>query len=144
MSRFQVPWQVFPALWALVAALALAAALLLQPGADEFCTLFGTRFGGECAFTEVSGYACPQCGMTRSFVWGARMHLFKAFLYNPAGLILFLWIEGAGAIGLARLVTRNPTTWKVPWQFLAGLALTWIVVYTLGWIGRVLGVNPLP
>ena len=50
----------------------LGVALALEPRPDEFTYLLGERFGGPCLFRELSGFACPQCGMTRSFVWAAR------------------------------------------------------------------------
>lgn len=92
LIHFTLPWWVWPSVLVGLAVSSLGAALLLQPGPDEFCYLFGHRFGDECGMQVVLGIPCPQCGMTRSFVYGARLQLARAAAYNPAGLALFLWL----------------------------------------------------
>lgn len=124
---------------------AFGAALLLSPGADEFCYLpDGTQFGETCAFITVTGQPCPQCGMTRSWVYGARGMFVTAFWYNPAGLALFLWIQVGALIGAARLVVRDPKRFVAPWRFNVGWAMFWLIVlYAIPWVLRLFGVNPL-
>jgi len=124
----------------------LIAALILVPGADEFCYLFGIyRFGDECGAQKIAGVPCPQCGMTRSFVWSVRGHFVRAFFYNPAGMTLFLWIEAAGVIGAVRLITRDPNRLRGPYQLIVGWALFWLVfLYAIPFVLRIAGINPLP
>lgn len=43
-----------------------------------------------CLFRLVTGYHCPVCGMTRSFIYMSRLEPGKAFLMNSAGPALYL------------------------------------------------------
>lgn len=124
----------------------LAASWALHPGPDEFTYLWtGDRFGDTCLFLTVLGIPCPQCGMTRAFVHAARGHLVTAFLYNPAGLGLFLWSQVAGVLGAIRLVRRDPRAVPVPWQVTVGWALGWtVLLYLVPYGLRLCGINPLP
>lgn len=139
------PWWAWPAVLVLLAVGSLGAALVLQPGPDEFSYVFGNRFGAECAFQTVTGHPCPQCGMTRSFVWGARGHLIRAALYNPAGLALFLWLQAGGVVGALRLIRRDPGAAEPPFSLLFGWTMLWLVgLYGIPWLLRLWGINPLP
>jgi hypothetical protein len=140
------PWWLWPAFLLLLGVSSFAAALILEPRPDEFCYIFGHKFGDECAFTVVSGLPCPQCGMTRAFAWGARGHLIKAWLYNPGGIALFLWMQAGAIVGAARLVRRDAKAWTLPPRVVFGWTLLWLIgLYTVPWFLRIgAGVNPLP
>ncbi|MEZ4235583.1 MAG: DUF2752 domain-containing protein [Myxococcota bacterium] len=127
------------------------------PGPDEFTRLLnGTRFFGDtCAFLKVTGQPCPQCGMTRSFVYAARGHFVTSFFYSPGGLGLFLWSQVAGIVGAARLVRGalrvrrgaavRPGWPPLPWQLVVGWALGWtLLLYLVPYALRLYGINPLP
>lgn len=135
----------WPALMALLGLGAVLASLVFYPGGDEWTYLLGMRFGGECGFMEATGLPCPSCGMTRSWVWMARGHVFQAFTYNAAGALLWLGLALTGLLGAVRLVTRNPDKWKVPMRVLSTLVIAWMIGPYLGlWFARMLGFNPLP
>ena len=142
------PWWVYNGLLVLLGGVTLAAALALHPGADPRFTYLptGSQFGDTCAFLSATGKPCPQCGMTRSFVWAARGHLLTAFRYSPGGLGLFLWIEVGAVIGAVRLALRNPRALTPPWQLTVYWALGWIVfLYAMPWFLRAfLGIGALP
>jgi hypothetical protein len=141
------PWWFMPGLLVSLATVTLLASWSMVPHPDELCYFLDTfQFGDECGMVTLTGNPCPQCGMTRSFAWGARGHLVKAFWYNPGGLSLFLWIQAGGVVGLARLVTRDAERWSPPFNLLAFWTLFWaLVVYAAPWALRVLfDVNPLP
>lgn len=42
-----------------------------------------------CLFKLVTSYDCPGCGLTRSFLEMARLHVTKAFHYNWAGPLVY-------------------------------------------------------
>jgi hypothetical protein len=44
---------------------------------------------GSCAWQNLLAMNCPGCGLTRCFVALADGQLFRAWHYNPAGLLLF-------------------------------------------------------
>jgi hypothetical protein len=139
------PWWVWPGLLVTIAILTLTMCLVFEPRPDEFCYVFGHKFGDNCKFNTLTGFACPQCGMTRSWVWAARLHFYKAFLYNPAGVGLYLWIQVAGIIGALRLLARNPRSYIVSRPIFAGWVVFWFLgLYLLPWLARLGGINPLP
>ncbi|HHO53714.1 MAG TPA: DUF2752 domain-containing protein [Deltaproteobacteria bacterium] len=146
LARIHPPWWVWPAGLLLAGIFALSASLLLHPGPDEFVYFpNGQRFGDTCAFIVVTGSPCPQCGMTRSWVYAARGQLWTSFLYNPAGLALFGWIMVGALIGAVRLIRRDPEALRPPWQLNVAWAVFWLIgLYAGPWILRLLGINPLP
>ena len=42
-----------------------------------------------CQFREMTGLPCLGCGLTRSFIDMARLHLERAAFYHPMGVLLF-------------------------------------------------------
>ena len=142
------PWWLYNGALLLLGLVTLAASWALSPGDDPRFTYLptGARFGDTCGFLTATGLPCPQCGMTRAFVWAARGHLVDAFRYSPGGLGLFLWIQVGALIGLVRLVLRDPRALTPPWQLTVYWALGWIVLlYAVPWFLRAFaGVNPLP
>jgi hypothetical protein len=43
----------------------------------------------RCLMLALTGYRCPACGMTRSFIYLSRLDLVRAAAMNPAGLPLY-------------------------------------------------------
>lgn len=124
---------------------ALISALLLEPRPDEFTYLLGERFGGPCSFRELSGFACPQCGMTRSFVWAARGAWATAWHYSPGGFTLFLGIELTAVIGLIRWVRRTPEALRLSQRTWILVLLVWAIGLVLApWGLRIAGLCALP
>ena len=139
------PWWAWPLILVGFAAITWICALLVEPRPDEWSYLFDMRLGDTCAFTQMFGVPCPSCGMTRSFAHAARLHLAASFLYNPGGVTLFAAITAAGAVGLVRLLTRDPDALVLGHRRLTHIVLAWTFgLYLLPWILRLLGINPLP
>jgi hypothetical protein len=57
-----------------------------------------------CIFHNVTGYPCPACGFTRSFVCFAHGDLHDSLRYHPLGPLLFVVLAGWSIIGVARFV----------------------------------------
>ena len=140
------PWWAWPLGLFALAFISTAAALLVYPdGQHEELWLMGLRFGGECGMKVQFGIPCPQCGMTRSWVGLVRGDLYNAFLYNPAGFLLFCWIAIGGLIGLGRLILRKPKWMSPPWIVLVVWSVFWMAIPYMGlYFARLGGVNPLP
>jgi hypothetical protein len=50
----------------------------------------GGLFGVDvCQFKKLTGLPCFGCGLTRSFIATAHLHLGRALAYHPLGLVLF-------------------------------------------------------
>ena len=146
LLAFRPPWWWWDLTMVVTGATALAAALILEPSADGHWVLFqGHQVGDTCAAITLTGDPCPQCGMTRAFVYGARLDVVRAFLYNPGGYTLFVWFEVGMVIGAIRLIARDPGAVKVPWQLPVYWTGFWFLfLYALPYVGRLFGINPLP
>ena len=44
---------------------------------------------GTCSFRRFTGFPCPGCGLTRSFISIAHGQLVDAWRFNPAGIVFF-------------------------------------------------------
>jgi hypothetical protein len=72
----------------------------------------GVRFPGigrlpeTCWFHKYTGYACPGCGLTRSFISLAHGELAKAWWFNPAGPLFFVLVA-------AQVPYRAWQVWRV-------------------------------
>lgn len=147
-ATVRIPWWAYNGGLVLAGVLAFAAALWFRPGEDPRWVYWpgGEQLGDTCAFLSYAGIPCPQCGMTRSWVYAARGQLPTAAAHNVGGVALFLWIQTAAAIGAVRLVARRPAALTPPWQLVVGWAVAWMVgLYALPWVLRVaFGVAPLP
>jgi len=69
----------------------LVASLLLRVGPEGqvLTPVFRVALPNSCAFRRVSGYDCPGCGLTRSFVSFAHGDWRNALRYNLAGPLWF-------------------------------------------------------
>lgn len=72
-----------------VCAIAVLTAFLLVPGAERVAVL-GWEIPEVCAIKRFTGYPCPGCGLTRSWVYLAHGDWRTALSMNVLGPILFL------------------------------------------------------
>lgn len=49
------------------------------------------RFGLPCIFKFSTGYNCPACGMTRSYVFMSKLNIMSAWHMNKAGVLLYIF-----------------------------------------------------
>ncbi|MGD9161574.1 MAG: DUF2752 domain-containing protein [Desulfobacteraceae bacterium] len=47
---------------------------------------------GICIFKNITGYDCPGCGLTRSFLCIARGDFARSFHYHDFGIVLFAYL----------------------------------------------------
>lgn len=79
-------------------------AVFLTPSTEEL-SLFGWDVPVLCTFRRVTGFPCPGCGLTRSFVFLAHGHLVDAFRMNLFGPPAFVWV-------VAQLPWRAVRIWR--------------------------------
>jgi len=138
-------WQAGAILLVALAAVVWLAALVVGPGqGTEQTVIFGTHdFGGFCEWRRDHGYGCLNCGMTRSWVHGARGHVLTAFAYSAPGAAMFFGITVGGLLSAVRLVARRRLI-RVPWPVTMGLVAAWVLI----WLGlfalRSQGILPVP
>ena len=125
----------------------LAVAAWLKPDPRGYGTheQFG---GGPCGWLVVTHYPCPTCGMTTAFAHTVRGQWVRAFLVQPAGLILALATAAAAVLGASAVVTgRWPMRLALiltPYRLFFGL----LVLLLGGWgfklvLGLLMGTLPI-
>ena len=137
------PW-IWSLIMTLIGVVTGGMAVAVVPDAEGMPTWAGEPTNHHCEMLENTGDPCPLCGMTRSWMWTVRGHLWRAVRYNPSGASLLLWAMWGGVVGTARLVSRRHDLLRAPWQLLCGWALLWMVSYVALWVARTFGFNPLP
>ncbi len=82
------------AVWLGLSGLILSAAWLLQIDADGRVVLpVGNLPVPEtCTFHRLTGYGCPGCGLTRSFIAMARGSWWEAWSFHPLGGLVFVFV----------------------------------------------------
>jgi len=115
----------------------LGVAVYLQPDRLERFNS-GYPLLKPCGFLVQSGYPCPTCFMTRSFVYMMHGHPIKAFAAQPFGALLIVIYLGVGAVQV--LVTGRPwqpfwSRWRFRWVLIGFAALflgAWIFKLLFG------------
>ena len=74
-----------------ICAAVVALACLMTPSVTEL-SLFGWEVPILCTFRRLTGWPCPGCGLTRSFVFLAHGRLADAFGINVFGPVAFAWV----------------------------------------------------
>ena len=143
-GRLIIEWWIWPTVTLVFGLLAVIAALLVYPGEGEQLMFMGLSFGQECGFKTQYGFGCFGCGMTRSWVYTARGQLFRAFEYNAAGALLFLWLALGLVLGGARLALRKPAFLRTHPVVVVVAAAGWLALVFAIFLGRAWGINPLP
>jgi hypothetical protein len=72
-------------LWGLV----VAASVVLTPGTGGV-EIFGHHLPAFCLWRALTGWRCPGCGLTRSFVFVGHGHVLDAFRMHLLGPPLYL------------------------------------------------------
>ena len=128
--------QIWPSTYFL-AILLVASALLPLPQGNAIAGM-----PSICVFHNLTGWPCPGCGLTRSWVSMAHGHFAGAFTWHPLGPVLFLgalsYTIWSAWIALSR--PPFPVPMKLQTRFIVGLALTMLGFWAL----RLAGVFPLP
>jgi hypothetical protein len=90
-----------------------------------------------CAFRGLLGYDCPGCGMTRSFVYSARLRFADAWAMHPVGTVLAVYLAVSvphrlWRIGRLSLGRSSASTWR--WE--VGLVVLLAAVSYARWFWR--------
>jgi hypothetical protein len=96
-----------------------------------------------CLIRNITGIACPGCGMTRSLIASAHLHLEDAITFHPLGPVMLLLL---GIYGLLRLVGhRNQEVFtNRDTKLVRTVALLLTGCFLLVWIARLAGFISTP
>lgn len=116
MSTQSPPRRLPYLLGAAVSAGALLVGRFLQPGHIPI---------PRCTFLRVTGYPCPFCGNTRSFLEAAKGAFSAAFLQAPLGVLVYAatwWVLGWCLYRSLRPAPSAPVHEKLPRALFYGVA----------------------
>jgi hypothetical protein len=76
--------------------------------------LKGFQIPKSCFILTVTGYPCPTCGMTRSFISIGHGEFAKALRYNFGGIFAYvLCLMEIGYLGL-KIASKGTSKWLIP------------------------------
>jgi hypothetical protein len=96
-----------------------------------------------CIFRNITGIACPGCGMTRSLIATGHLHLEDALMFHPLGPVVFVILT---TYGLAFLQRRRPDRQAPPMAFRWQSAVAVLTAIGFGavWVARLMGYLTTP
>jgi Protein of unknown function (DUF2752) len=112
----------------LVAATLVTAAVGWIPHLSDY--IF--EHGGRCAFTELTGWSCPFCGMTHATVAFLHADIASGIAANPFALLYLVGLA-AGLKTAFRTANEPAAWWTLALRVVTTLAVLSFAVY---WIGR--------
>ena len=124
-----------------LAVLTLSIVMSVRERTQVLVPILGTPLPELCHMRRYTGFDCPGCGLTRSFISIAHGRMLDAWRYNPAGFLLF-------PIMLFQIPYRSVQVWRLR-RGLREIQLGWLsrwpmivvlVVLVTQWVVRQLGV----
>jgi hypothetical protein len=88
----------------------------------------GEPVGDLCLFRSLTGFRCPYCGLTRSFIASMHLDLVEAFRFHPAGTLTLVFFALTGLWALVRAFRRQPPLLSSPTY---SKCLRWVVIISL-------------
>ena len=79
--------------WLLICLLPLLCAFILNTNGQVVAFRFHNNYyevGMPCVFKTITGYGCPSCGGTRSFVYMSELSIASAWNANKAATMLYM------------------------------------------------------
>jgi hypothetical protein len=67
----------------------------------------GIRIPASCLFKDLTGFNCPTCGMTRSFISVGHGDFYGAMKYNLGGILAFALCVQEALIRTGKLLVRG-------------------------------------
>jgi hypothetical protein len=96
-----------------------------------------------CIFRNITGIACPGCGMTRSMIAAGHLHLEDAITFHPMGPAVLVILAGCAFVGVIRhFRNQSPATVGSPKTNITVILCS--VLLILIWILRLFGVITTP
>ena len=122
----------------------LASAVVLQVQGDDRVVVPGISrpLPESCYFKLLTGFGCPGCGLTRSFISLAHGDFRNAWRFNPGGILCFAVVAFQLPYQAAQLwrIHRNRGEWRLP-KTTAGVGIVVFAALLVQWIARWVGLG---
>ncbi|ODM27396.1 DUF2752 domain-containing protein [Acetivibrio mesophilus] len=92
---------------------------------------FDFEIPGTCLFKNATGYNCPSCGMTRSFVSISHFDFADALRFNMAGIFAYAWCILELIYRVLRVLTKNNWILLKPIRYLINGVMVITVIFAL-------------
>lgn len=80
----------------MVAAAVIAMSFAMRTVGDQFVFLPGAvlPMPDSCMMKNVFGFECPGCGLTRAFISISDLEFSRAWKFNPASFLIYVFVVG--------------------------------------------------
>jgi len=93
-----------------------------------------------CLLRNITGIACPGCGMTRSLIATGHLHFVDAIAFHPLGPPVLLLLMFYCAAHLMKLGFRKGRFQSIP----RSVPIVMTACFVIVWVARLLGFLPTP
>ena len=133
-------YKVITADWFWALCIVLGAVVIPSPKPDASTVLGLPKL---CLIRNITGIACPGCGMTRSLIASAHLHLEDAITFHPLGPVVLVLLITYSAVNIRRLwIGSIKTGYYKPIPRIVPITLA--ICFALIWLARILGFIPTP
>lgn len=133
-------YKVITADWFWALCIVIGAVLIPAPSPNASTVLGLPKL---CIFRNITGIACPGCGMTRSLIASAHLHFTDAIAFHPLGPpVLVLLITYCASRLVFKVNNKRDATLGHRWVRVVPLILSGCFIVV--WVARLLGVLPTP
>jgi hypothetical protein len=123
-------------IWITAVAAVFSIALLVTPESRQKLSIsgLGVTLPELCTMRRLTGFDCPGCGLTRSFVLAVRFRLADAWAMHPVGTLLVGYLAASVAQRLwrlKRLLGGRPSRSTAIWEL--GLVCSLVAAAYVRW-----------
>ena len=93
-----------------------------------------------CLLRNITGIACPGCGMTRSLIATGHLHFVDAVAFHPLGPPVLILLLLYSLMHVIKLRSRTGHLQQIPKVIPIALTICFVIV----WVARLLGFLPTP
>ena len=93
-----------------------------------------------CLLRNITGIACPGCGMTRSLIATGHLHFVDAIAFHPLGPPVLILLLLYSLMHVIKLRSRTGHLQQIPKVIPIALTICFVIV----WVARLLGFLPTP
>ena len=93
-----------------------------------------------CLFRNITGIACPGCGMTRSLIATGHLHFVDAIAFHPLGPPVLILLLLYSLTHVIKLRSRTGHVQQIPKVIPIALTICFVIV----WVARLTGFLPTP